>query len=413
MSSDRFVARQPIFDPHLKVFGYELLFRSSPENFCPAGDWDKASGSVIDSFLLGLNVLTEGGRAFINFTHNALLDGFASMLPKENVVVEVLESVKPDPEILAACTKLKGLGYTIALDDVTSLEERGPLLKLADFVKVDFAAITWREKGQIAKQLRGTGIQALAEKVETAEDFQQAKDLGYGLFQGYFFRKPQVFSARDIPAFRPNYLRILQAVHRPELNFAELEGILKREVSLSYRLLRYLNSPCCGLRHEITSLRHALSMLGENEIRRWVSLVVVAGIGTEKQAEIISMSIIRARFCELIAERLARQAGPTDCFLMGLLSLLDAILARPMSAILSELSISSKVKTALLGGENLHANVYQSVVAYEKGDWKLLGEVSRRMKVSEAAFPDLYLEAVRWAGEIVPITTRGTAPRIS
>src|SRR5581483_900929 len=326
MSSDRFVARQPIFDPHLKVFGYELLFRSSTENFCPAGDWDKASGSVIDSFLLGLNVLTEGGRAFINFTNNALLDGFASMLPKENVVVEVLESVKPDPEILAACTKLKGLGYTIALDDVTSLEERGPLLKLADFVKVDFAAITWREKGQIAKQLRGTGIQALAEKVETAEDFQQAKDLGYGLFQGYFFLKRQVFSARDIPAFRPNYLRILQAVHRPELNFAELEGILKREVSLSYRLLRYLNSPCCGLRHEITSLRHALSMLGENEIRRWVSLVVVAGIGTEKQAEIISMSIIRARFCELIAERLARQAGPTDCFLMGLLSLLDAIL---------------------------------------------------------------------------------------
>lgn len=409
MSEDRFVARQPIFDQHLKVFGYELLFRSSTENFCPAGDWDKASSSVIDSFLMGLNALTEGRRAFINFTHESLLNGFASLLPKENVVIEILESVKPEPEILAACEKLKGLGYAIALDDVISLEERGPLLKLANFIKVDFAGVTWREKGRIAKELRGTGVQALAEKVETAADFQQAMDMGYGLFQGFFFRKPQIFSARDIPAFRPNYLRILQAVHRPELSYTELEGILKREVSLSYRLLRYLNSPACGLRHEITSLRHALSMLGENEIRRWVSLVVVAGIGTEKQAEIISISIIRARFCELVAEKLARQVGPTDCFLIGLLSLLDVILARPMSAILSELSISSKIKTALLGGENLLAPIYRSVLAYEKGDWKLLSEEANLMRVNESSFPDLYLEAVRWGGEILPISARGGA----
>lgn len=266
----RYVARQPIFDREERVFGYELLFRDSLEN-CFAGDPDEASRSTLDSSLLmGLDVLCDGRRAFVNCTRATLTKGLVGLLPPAATVVEILETVPADPEIVTACRGLKEQGYMIALDDYAAEDRREPLAEMADIIKVEMQLTTDEERRALVEQFQSRHCKLLAEKVETYTDFSRVRDQGFVYFQGYFFRRPEMMTTHDMPANRLNYLRMLQEVSRPDLDVPALEKLVKAEASVCYRLLRYLNSAVFGFKKEIHSVRHALSLLGERDLRRWV-----------------------------------------------------------------------------------------------------------------------------------------------
>jgi len=267
----RYVARQPILNADESVLGYELLFRDGVVDYFSSPDSDAASRSTLDaSLLLGLDVLCDGRLAFINCTRDLLLNDI-TLLPPDRVVVEILETVPADEAVIAACRRLKKAGYMIALDDFVPGGPREPLTSLADIIKVDVKQSSLAQRAAISRQ-NGERCRLLAEKVETRAEFLATRKAGFTYFQGYFFRRPELMQAREIPANRVNYLRLLKAVSRAELDPRELENVIKGEASLCYRLLRYLNSPLFGFPAEIRSVRHALVMLGEREVRRWLRL---------------------------------------------------------------------------------------------------------------------------------------------
>ncbi|MCZ6904530.1 MAG: HDOD domain-containing protein, partial [Acidobacteria bacterium] len=369
------------------------------DNFFDASDPDQASTSVIvDSLLLmGMEKLTGGDRAFINCTRNVLIKGYAALLPKDKVVVEILESVEPDDEVVGACLRLKRAGFMLALDDFIYEERLEPLLPLIDFVKVDFRETTEMDRRALVEKLSPRGIKMVAEKVETRSELQQASEMGYTYFQGYFFSKPEIVVAQDIPGYKLNYLRVLQAVNQPEINLVELENIIKLEASLTYKLLRYLNSAFFGFRTEIRSIHHALALLGEEELKKWASLIAMAAMGADKPPELVVSVIVRAVFCESLAPKIGMTNRSNDLFLLGMMSLIDAVLDRPLPEILEKMPISHEVKEALLGVENRFRDVYETVIAYEAADWRSFAEKARKLNLDEETVPDLYLKSVEWA----------------
>jgi EAL and modified HD-GYP domain-containing signal transduction protein len=316
----RFVARQPIFNREQQIFGYELLFRDGVDNFFKAEDPEAAARSTLDSSLLvGLDVLCDGQRAFINCTRDLLLKDCMTLLPSGQAVVEVLETVEPDDLVIAACDRLKVAGYTIALDDFVADDPRLPLVPLADILKVDFARTTLSERAEILKEHSRSRMRVLAEKVETREEFLKAKEMGFVYFQGFYLRHPEILKAKEIPQNRLNYLRLLEMVSREELVLRDLEELIKREASVLYRLLRYLNSPAFGFATTIRSVRHALAILGEREVRRWIRLVALVSAGMQKSSDLVLCALGRARFCELLSPRIGNTES--DLFLVGLLSM--------------------------------------------------------------------------------------------
>jgi c-di-GMP-related signal transduction protein len=292
-----FVARQPIFDRDQKLFGYELLFRQGVENFFSGENVEAACKHTLDtSLLMGLDLLCGDAYAFINCTREVLLKGYMNLLSPRSTAVEILESVPPDREVREACLGLKAAGYLIALDDFIPGDAREPLAGIADIVKVDLIGTPRDQWKTMVDAHASERTRVLAEKVETPEEFRIARDAGFVLFQGYFFQKPVVFSAQEIPASQMNYLRMLQAIHKPELDWKVIETLIKQEASLCYRLLRYLNSARFAFCSEIRSVRHALSMLGETEIRRWVSMVATLAAARNKPDELVQSALVRARF---------------------------------------------------------------------------------------------------------------------
>ena len=397
-----FVARQPIFDRRLRVIAYELLFRSGLDNFFKGGDVDHASSRVIaDSFLLfGMEALTGGKRAFINFSRDILVKEYALLLPKESIVVELLETIEPDSAVIASAQQLKRAGYLIALDDFVFQERMIPLLDLADYVKVDFLVSPREECESIARRVSTLRAQLLAEKVETKEDFDAAVRMGYTYFQGYFFSKPVIVSGKDIPGFKLNYLRLLREINTKEFDFGRLESIMKQDVSISYKLLRYINSAAFGFRDEIRSIKDALVLLGERNIRKLTSLWMLAGLGQDKPEELVVSSIVRAQLCESLAAPAGLSSRQSELFLLGLFSLIDAIVDRPMPDLLAQLAVSEDVHNALLGRVNPLRGIFDAVVAYEQGEWSRCSERAAVLGVSEDEIPRRYIESVEWAGQI-------------
>ncbi len=398
----RFVARQPIFDCRKNIFAYELLFRSSLDNFFLSQQPDNASSSVmVDSFLLfGMQSLTGGRKAFMNFTRNLLMQQYVTLLPSKQAVVEILEDVRVDESLVKACRLLKQNGYTIVLDDFVWEHEDNPLVGLADIIKVDFLKTPPAVRRQMVERYNPHGIKMLAEKVETHEDFREAVKLGYTYLQGFFFCKPEILTGKDVPGFKLNYLSLLRAINQTGIDFAKLEGVIKRESSLCYKLLRYLNSAAFYFRGEIKSIRHALSLLGMNEVRKWASLVAMAGMGEDKPAALVITSTVRARFCEILAPLTGFAQRSTELFLMGLLSVMDAILEKPMLEILQELPLSTDVKEALADQKGCFQGIHELSTCYESGDWQKITETATKLDLSEKAVSEAYLQAVEWANEI-------------
>jgi EAL and modified HD-GYP domain-containing signal transduction protein len=389
-----FVARQPILDRAGRVYGYELLARSGSNNIFDGSDPTMATCRTIDtSLLIGLNSLTEGRRAFINCTREILLSDMVTVLPSNVCVLEILEDVEPDREILERCRSLRKSGYTLALDDYAGNLKFAPFFEVAEIIKVDFLATNVLQQADFAGYAR-SGITLLAEKVESREQFELAKKLGYTYFQGYYFAKPTVVSSPDISLLQAKCLRILQKTFDPDYDPKELAPIIKQEPSLCYRLLRYLDSAVFGL-YPIRSIDHALVILGQRETQKWVALLTAVMLGKKTTTALVSMALIRARFCELMAGELD---GPsTDYFLVGLLSLMDVLLSQPMSAVLAQLPISVDCRAALEGTDNSISKVLQLGIACERGEWGALSRQCSALGTAESDAWSLYSQAIEWA----------------
>jgi c-di-GMP-related signal transduction protein len=401
-ATDIFVARQPIFDERQRVFAYELLFRSGTENyFVPGPNADMPSSHVIaNSMLRGLSELTDSKPAFLNFSRSAVVNDFAFALPVRDVVIELLETVEPDAEVIRGCERLKKAGYRLALDDYAERPGYGPLVEMADILKVDVLATTAETRAELCRRYRSDRRKLLAEKVETREVLNQTVSEGYELFQGYFFSRPVMMSSKALSGYRLNYLRLIKELHEPDLDMQRLEDVVKQEASLALRLLRRVNSAAYGFRMTTSSLRHALVLLGEREIRLCATVWSLAEIAKDLPSEVIVTSTLRARLCE----RLARPAGlgdrSSELFLVGMFSMLDAILQQPMDQILSTLPLSDDLRHALAGGHNPLRAILDAVMAYERGRWEDVSVLSSRAGVTDRDISACYADAIVWTRSI-------------
>ena len=398
-ASLRYVARQPILSADEKVFGYELLFRDGFEQCFRATDSNAASRSTLDtSILMGVDTLCDGRLAFINCTRELLLKDYITLLPPTQAVVEVLESVPVDDLVVAACQRMRAAGYLVALDDYEFDDVREPLVQAADIIKVDVRRTSIEQGAALVKRFGTVKRRLLAEKVETREEFLAAKQAGFVYFQGYFFRKPELMHAREIPANRINYLRLLQAITRAEPDSREIEDVIKGEASLVYRLLRYLNSPVFGFTREIQSVRHALAMLGEREVCRWIRLAATLVAGQNKPTDLVLSALVRGRFCELLGPKLKHQGS--DLFLIGLLSLMDAILEIPMGVLLEGISVDKETKAVLLGQESQLSPVRRLMLAQEAADWDVVTQLSAELQIAEPFVAECRWQAIEWARQM-------------
>ncbi|MCP5048133.1 MAG: HDOD domain-containing protein [bacterium] len=391
-----FIARQPIFDREKNVYAYQLLYRSDEVNRAHIADESYATLKVIaNSLLIGLQKLTSGKRAFIQFNRKLLLGKMPLLFPEDLLGVEVMDNVEPDERVIRSCQHIKKSGYDLIMNEVVLKDEFNPLIPMVDIIKIDFLETTPEERRALMEH-PGTA-RFLAEKVETQEYFEEAKALGCVYFQGYFFRKPDLVSRKEVPGYKLNYLRILEKIHDPFPAFDEIEEVIKRDMSLTYKLLRFINSASYGFKVTVRSIHHALILLGKREVKKWLTIIVMSGIGRTKPIELMSTVVIRARFCELIAENFKLHPQPSDFFMMGIFSLVDAFLDRPKEEILAELPLEEDVKQALLGQEGPIRSSLQLVEAFEKAEWDTFTQLAETLNIDEQKAAKLYVEAVEWS----------------
>lgn len=393
---ETFLGRQPIFDRNLKVYGYELLFRHSSVPDAHVVDGDRATSEVIlNTFtVFGLDELVGNHLAFINMTRSFVVNHGNIPLPADRVVLEILENTRPEPAIIHGLELMRAAGYRIALDDFVYDPALRPLLQRADLVKVEIPRLSLSELAEQVQLLRPFNVLLLAEKVETPEMFEACKQLGFDYFQGYFLSRPSTMRNSDIPASRLRILELIAALQRPDVEVAELEELISRDLALSYKLLRYLNSSFFPLRRRINSIREAVVYMGTRELQTWAALLALASI-PDKPQELAVGVMVRARFCEA-AGRIIGVEHPARCFMVGLLSGLDALLDAPLEQVLQRLPVDQAVAAALLHGEGTEGRVLDAVKDLERG---CIARI-RALGLSAAETNQAYVEAVRWAEKI-------------
>ncbi len=398
---ETFVGRQPIFDRRLEVIGYEILFRGFDSEHATFADGDRATSRVLlNAFIdIGLDQLVGNNLAFINFTRGLLLEQRSLLSLDVRMVIEVLEDVDLDEEMIEVLRSLSGAGYHIALDDVVDPQRVVRLLDSVDIVKLDILAIDRDHLAQHAATLQKQGVKMLAEKVETLEEFNLCRDLGFDYFQGYFLCRPKVVVGQRMPADRQAILLLLARLQDPDLEFDEMAGLVQKDVSLSYKLMRLINSAYYAMPTRVNSIRQALTLLGTRQVQAWVSLLLLSQID-DKPRELMTIAAIRARMCELLA--LASGVRSAEAyFTVGLFSVLDALLDLPMQEVLSSLPLSDKVADALFHYEGHMGAVLACAQAYERGNW----DDVYRLGLDPALIRDTYLEALRWVRMTSPALT--------
>lgn len=391
------LSRQPIYRVDMSLFGYELLFRYGNADRATISDGSRATANVIVNAMMeiGMDVMVGRHLAFINFERTLLMGDYCEALPSHRVVLEILETVEPDEALLKKLAHLRGRGYRIALDDFVCAERFLPLLDFADFVKIDVLDGDWDRIEAAVARIRKYPVELLAEKVETREQFERCRQVGFELFQGYFFCRPQNMSGRPLASNRMALMHLLTQLNRVDIKIEELEQTISQDVSLSYKLLRYINSAMCSLDRQVDSIRHATVMVGLQKMRIWATLIIFSGF-EEVSSDVIVAGAVRARMCELLATEL-KCPSPERFFMAGLFSVLDAILDRPMEEVLSMLSLSGETKAALLDHAGEIGAVLKCVKAYERRDWSVaLASLSLRHESMEKC----YNAALAWAANM-------------
>jgi c-di-GMP-related signal transduction protein len=364
-----FVGRQPIFNSKMEVVGYELLFRSSEHNAYDGSDGDTATSLLINNALMeiGLDEIIGENPAFINFTKSLLINGIAELLPPDRVVLEILEDVEIDDELIVGVKQLAEAGYQIALDDFTYTDEWLPLIELAQIIKYDVMMHSIDEIREQMKKFSGKNIKFLAEKVETQVEYEQLKEEGFEYFQGYFFSKPLILNQKSLSADSLSLLQLVAQIQKPNIETDEIEELISRDASLSYKLFRCVNSAAFGLKNKMKSVRQAIVYLGLQRLKNWVCLLAMA-TNSDKPKELIQTGLIRANMCALIAEEI--DADDKDSyFVVGLFSILDAILDQSLSDILEKLPLDKSINEALLDMKGDMGLALKCSIASEQCIW--------------------------------------------
>jgi EAL and modified HD-GYP domain-containing signal transduction protein len=396
------VARQPILNKAGRVFGYELLYRDRLDAAACTVASNLASSRVLSDAVLavGLDRLTGGRPAFVNFTRALLTSGAGNLLPPSSIVIEILEDVQVDKDVMTICRQLRARGYALALDDFVPGSSAEQLVPYARYVKVDVLATGEAERRRLAERLKPAGITLVAEKVETQQMVDSVLGNGYGLVQGYYFCRPTTFATSAMPARKVAHLRLFSALSSDNLTIEKLENLIKTDVSLSYRVLRSVNSAAFGVQCEISSVRQALVLLGLDFLRKWASVWALAGLNDGGTQETMSVALLRARCCEVLGAMRSGAEEGHGCFLLGLCSLLDVICGQPMEEVLHEMPLSSETRKALLGGSNQQRAMLDAVIAYEQGDWDRATGLLAPLRLDADALPHAYTDALKWVREL-------------
>ena len=400
---DVFVARQPIFDGGDRLFAYELLYRAGADQTAARGvsSNQMCTDTVIHALLsIGLAPLTAGTLAFVNMTRDFLTRRLYELFDPKTVVVELLETVEPDAAVVAECERLVKLGYTLALDDFVNAPGYEPLLRLAKIVKIDVLNRPTEELSRVVREMAPYGVQLLAERVETAAVRDACRRLGFTLFQGYFYSKPQIVSHRELSVEHATIVRLMNLLDTPTATDQEIEDAFRSDPSLSYKLLRIANSASFGGR-DVQSIGFALRMVGRGVLHRWLTLLMVSSVASQSGIahELVVSALARARLCELVGEKTGRSGEVGPLFLVGLFSLLDVLLRMPMAGIVERMAVAKDVKDALLSRSGPYAGVLALVEAQERGDWDAVVDAAAAVGVAEGEVSGAYAEALGWAGE--------------
>jgi len=392
-----YIARQPIYDKHLNVFGYELLYRNSMTNSAQFDDHNQATcETILNAFMhIGIDSLVGSALAFINLPEEFIINETLTPLFNSQSVLEILEDVEPSAEVIDGIKRLKKKGFKIALDDFEYKDSLVPFLELADIVKIDVVALSsTRVREEFAYVRKYEHIKILAEKVETQEMKELCLDLGFDYFQGFFFCKPQLVKQKRISTNKSVVLNLINKIQNPEMDYDEFQSILSQDVTLSYKLLRYINSAMFSLRLEVDSIKEAVVLLGQDNLKKWLSLILMSKLGKDKPNELIVIALIRGRMCELLAEELFPEIQP-QMFIIGLFSVLDALMDKPMVELMDTVILSSVIKIALLYHEGQHGEILDIVLAYEQFNLIDLDECS----VITKKLREYYLFSVEWANQ--------------
>jgi len=410
VNMDTFVARQPIFDTKNDVYAYELLYRKdAAKNFYDeSADPDQASKkTLINSFVeIGLDKLTGGRKAFVNFTEHLLLDGTHELLSPELLTVEILENIVPTPDILEACARIKKSGFQIALDDFVFSEENHAFFDYTDIIKVDFLLTPIPEIATLAQLLRdrqASGkqrIQLLAEKIENKEILNTALEMGFEYFQGYYFSKPVIVSGQSISPTMLNRMRLLRLSMKKDFCFDDIADVIKQDVALSYRLLRFVNSVNFGFRTVISNIQQALVVLGTSEIRKWMALICLVELNQDKTPELTRMSLIRAKFLELVALFTGNLNRAETFYLLGMFSLMDAIMEMPMTEVFAQIQVDESVSGPLVSRSGKDYELLRLIELYEQGDFDAASKQAEALSFPENKLADAYMEAVQWTTQL-------------
>ncbi|SFD02016.1 EAL and modified HD-GYP domain-containing signal transduction protein [Thiohalospira halophila DSM 15071] len=394
---DFFIARQAIYDPHQEVRGYELLARSNAQENANTLPGERATASVlVNAFTeIGLDGLVGEQPAWINLTRDFIGNDLLAGLPRRRIVLELLENIEVDRPLLNQVRRLKAAGSRIALDDFFYRPELEPLIELADVVKVDIRPLEWETVRDHAERLQDAGVTLLAEKVETPEEFSACKEMGFHLYQGFFFCRPKLIQGRRMPANRSVVLQLLAQLEEPETSVNDLERTIRNDVALSYRLLRYLNSAAFMLRQRIETVRRAIVMLGLDRIRHWARILALSHVD-DKPSELLRIALIRARMCELKAQHEGLGEEADTYFTIGLFSTLDALLDMTLEDIVASLPLSERVGNALLHHQGDLGRTLACVIHYERAEWECVTEGCQW----QPRIKDDYLDAITWADQL-------------
>ncbi len=401
---EQYIARQPIFTTHMKLFAYELLYRGKDLVFPENMDGDEATTTLLSSVFLtqDFEEMSKQRPCFINFTQTLLEKNIPSAFPNNKVIVEILETVKPTEKIINICKALHKNGYTLVLDDFEYHQSLIPLLELAKIVKIDFRATDKTERLKLVAKLRPYNVRLLAEKLETKAEFEEAIKLGFKYFQGFFFCEPEKIGIRKFSANEAVMMQLLSVASSSKTDLEKLHKIIASDASLSYKLLRFINSAYFYRVQPISSIKHAVVYLGEKELRRFIMFMAISEMAKNQPVELMTMSLIRAKFCESIAEFSSwGEKERNEMFLVGLFSLLETIMNAPMEEILNKLPIEQGIYTALVKKNNSYARYLQLIIAIEKNDLEELKKLSKDLTVRSQLLKDCYMLAVKYTNSVL------------
>ena len=399
-----FMARQPIFTAQKKVFGYELLFRDGIDNFFPGIDGDLATSNLLSNifFPFDFNAILGGKPGLINFTKKLILQKIPLLLPKEHFIVEVLENIEPDNDVIAALAQFKEQGLTIALDDFVYHKKFHPMMELSTIIKFDIKETPLNTLVDIVQKIQSDyDITILAEKIETHGEFELAQEMDFTLFQGYFFSKPEMLSTKGIGSSQLTKLELINEMGRQELNVEKIGELIKNDAAISFKLLRFINSAYFARLNPIDTIKDAIAYIGTDELRKFINIVVMSDLNTGKPNELIRNCVIRAKMCERFGGIFNTDLTQDELFMLGLFSLMDAMLDCEMEDILKHINFSDKMQNALLGNNKEFNKILNIVISIDQGNWDNNFFEYISGKAIESKLPDLYLDSVKMANSIV------------